>query len=459
MKTTGSRSLVLYLLGLGFLAGLCVFLYGFLFQGGDWAMQPFNKHLNGGGELTNAGKVLDRNNVILAQTKDGVRVYNDDVEIRRSMLHVVGDTNGYISTGVQHSYRSEIGGYNPVTGLLSLTGESPTNDITLTLDSRICKVAWEQMGVRKGAIAMYNYKTGEVLCLMSSPDFDPANVPEDIETNEKYEGVYLNKALSSSYAPGSIFKLVTTAAALENLEDPENKYFDCTGSTIINGNRITCTGEHGHIDMKNGLAKSCNIVFAELAVEIGKEKMTQTANQMGFNRSFTIDGIPTSKSVYDVSSAEIDGLAWSGVGQYTDTTNPYHMMLLMGAIANHGIPVEPYFIKSITSSFGLTSHGGKTATGSRLVNESTADRLRTLMRYNVTDDYGDNMFPGLSVCAKTGTAEVGGGKEPNAWIVGFSADERTPYAFAVVVEEGGYGRTAAGPIAAAVMAEAAKLGL
>ena len=455
MKTTGTRSFVLFLLAAGFLAGIVLFLYGFVFQGGEWAMQPFNKHLTGDSQLTNAGKVLDRNRVVLAQSKDGKRVYSGDEQIRRAVLHTVGDTNGYISTGVQHSYRSQMGGYNLVTGLIAPAGKTTGSDMTLTLDSAVCKVAYQKLNGRKGAAALYNYKTGEILCMVSTPGFDPANVPKDIDTNPKYDGVYLNRVLSSSYTPGSIFKLVTSAAALENIPDLESRTFECKGSITVNGNKINCTAKHGKINFQDGLAKSCNVVFAELAMELGKDKLTAAANEMGFNATYRVDGIPTAKSVFDISKAEKNDLAWSGIGQYTDLTNPFHMMLLMGAIANDGVPVNPYFIQSITTSFGLTTQRGAASNGARLVKAETAAKLKELMRYNVTSDYGDDMFPGMSVCAKTGTAEVGGGKQPNGWMVGFSADPSTPFAFAVVVEEGGYGRTSAGPIAAAMMAAAA----
>lgn len=456
MKTTGARSLVLYLLGGGFLLGIAVFLYGFIFHGGDWAMQAYNKHLTAGGQLSYAGEVLDRSNVILAKSEGGQRLYPQDEATRRACLHVVGDTNGYISTGVQYTYRSQLAGYNMVTGLTAPTGKSTGNDIKLTIDSRLQKLAWEKFDGRKGAAVLYNYKTGEVLCMMSSPTFDPVNVPDDIDSNETYEGVYLNRALSSAYPPGSIFKLVTSAAALENIPDLSTRKFECPGSITVNGNKITCTATHGAIDFRDGLAKSCNIVFAELAMELGPEKMTAAANQMGFNQSFSLDGIPTRKSVYDVTGAEDNGLAWSGIGQYHDTTNPFHMLLLMGAIANRGVPVQPYLIESVSSPFGVPSQSGHAANGARLVKDETADLLKEYMRYNVTSDYGDDMFPGLAVCAKTGTAEVGDGKKPCGWMVGFSSNENTPLAFAVVVEEGNYGRTSAGPIATALMAEAAK---
>lgn len=459
MKTTGTRSLILFLLTGGFLVGLVIFLASLVMEGGNWAFQPYNKHLSSGGQLSYAGEVLDRNGTVLAQSKDGERLYNDDELVRRATLHAVGDTMGYISTGVQYSYRAELAGYNIFTGLATPTGETTGSDIQLTLDSNLSKVTLQAFGNQKGAAVLYNYKTGELLCMVSSPTFDPGNVPADLntDTSGKYEGVYLNRALSASYTPGSIFKIVTSAAAIENIPDLDTRTFNCQGEITVNGNKITCLSRHGNIGFKDGLAKSCNIVFAELAMELGKEKMTAAAEAMGFNRSFDLDGIPTSKSQYDVSDAEENELAWSGVGQYTDLTNPYHMMLLMGAIANGGTPVKPYMIESITTHFGLVTKAGHTQNDRQLVQADTAAKLKEAMQYNVTSEYGDNLFPNMAVCAKTGTGEVGGGKEPNAWMVGFSSNEQTPYAFAVVVENGASGIRAAGGVASAMMAEAAKI--
>ena len=105
MKTTGGRAGILYLMILGFFVGLGVFLYGYGKDGSAWAMQPFNKYASGDSQLTTAGDVLDRSGVVLAKSEGGKRVYSSDETIRRAMLHAVGDTNGYISTGVQYLYR------------------------------------------------------------------------------------------------------------------------------------------------------------------------------------------------------------------------------------------------------------------------------------------------------------------------------------------------------------------
>jgi peptidoglycan glycosyltransferase len=457
MKTTGTRSLALLLIIVGFLAGISYFLFGMVTKGSMYAAQPYNRHLTANGQGSYSGEIADTNNVVLLKSENGKQIYNNDEEIRRATVHMVGDAKGYISTGIQYNYRSQLAGYNPITGLAQPMGSKPTgSNLKLTIDSSLCKLALEKFGSKRGAAVLYNYKTGEVLCMVSSPNFDPQNEPSDLGTNKKYEGVYLNRVLSSSYTPGSIFKIVTSAAAIENLSDMQTRTFQCNGSMMVNGNKVTCTATHGKLNFKNALAKSCNIAFAQLAMELGKDKMTAMANQMGFNKSYSLDGIPTSKSVYDVSKAEQQDLAWSGIGQYTNTVNPYHMMLLMGAIANDGVPVTPYLIQNITSSYGLTTQSGHTTNGTRLLKSETAAQLKTMMRYNVTNSYGDSMFPNLSVCAKTGTAEVGNGKQPNGWMVGFSSNEKTPLAFAVVIEEGNFGRTSAGQIASAIMAAAAQ---
>lgn len=452
MKTTGTRSLILILLTVAFAAGMLVFLADYARDGGNWAIQAFNKHITLGQNLS--GRVLDRNDTVVAYSDETGRVYHDDRSVRLGLLHVVGDTRGYIATSVQNLYRAELSGYNLVTGLVSPFGESNGSDVKLTLDANACKTAYEALGGKKGAVVVYNYTTGEILCEVSAPGFDPGAPPDDLDTDEtgKYEGVYLNNVLSSTYTPGSTFKIVTAAAAIEAIPDLDSRTFTCTGSTVINGNQINCTGVHGQMDFKTALANSCNVAFGELAVELGEEKMTAMAEQLGFNKSFSFDGVTTAKSSYRVAGASEDELAWSGIGQYTDLANPMHMAILMSAVANGGTPVMPRFVESVTTSFGLVTQSGGPVQGEKMLSATTAARLKTYLRYNVTNAYGDGTFPsGMQVCAKTGTAEVGEGKEPTGWIVGFCSNTETPYAFAVAVEEGSSGIGSAGAVASAVL--------
>ena len=124
MKTIKLRSLVLYILGAGFLAGLIFFLVCYVTQGGSWAMRASNAHLDGVNQLSGAGTITDRDGVVLAESKDGSRVYHPNETIRKAMLALVGDTRGYISTSVQAAYRSQLTGYNPVTGIGSLNNKN-----------------------------------------------------------------------------------------------------------------------------------------------------------------------------------------------------------------------------------------------------------------------------------------------------------------------------------------------
>lgn len=459
MKRVLRRSTMMLILAIAFLGGIGFFVFELVTNADSWVDQPYNAHISGSGGLEQAGVIYDRNDLILAQTVDGERIYNENDSIRKSLLHVVGDNSLNISTAVQSKYRSELTGYNLIWGLNMPQSLRKSNDIKLTIDSQTNAVAYDVLNSydKKGACVIYNYKTGEVICSVSTKGYDPQDPPEITEENEsEYDGVYLDNVLSSSYTPGSIFKIVTSAAAVENISDIHERSWTCTGSKEIGGSDITCVEAHGTINFEQAMAYSCNIVYAELAVEIGADKMNEAAEKVGINESFEVDGVGTSKGHYDVSEANTNQLAWSGVGQYDDTVNPMQMAMICGAIANGGTTTNPTYIKSSTQDFlsalGINNGGN----GREMFNADTASELDRIMRYTISDYYGDYLFGGLTVCAKTGTAEVGNDKEPNGWMVGYSKDEDCPLAFACVVEDSGFGFTYAGPVVEAAMIQAAK---
>lgn len=456
MKKTRRRSLVLYILSIGFFVGISLFVFRLVSNAETWVMKPINGHLSGD-ELNQSGTIYDTNGVVLAQSKDQKRVYNDDINVRKAMLHVVGDDSPNIATSIQNVYKSELFGYNFVLGLSAPKKLRTSKDITLTLDSNLCKFAYQKLGDNKGAIAVYNYKTGEILCMASTPTYDPENIPDiDSDTTGKYDGVYLNRVLSGALTPGSTFKIITSIAAIDNIPDIYDETFTCKQTKTVNNEKISCIGYHGNIGIKNAFVQSCNITFADIAMDLGADKMTSAANSLGFNHSFYIDGIPLERSVYNVEGATEASLGWSGVGQYNDLVNPAHMMMILGAIADGGTPTNPYMVKYMTSNLGIKSHVGSAVKGTRMMSENTAKEVSELMRYAVKNNYGDSMFGNLEVCAKTGTAEVSSdkSKEPHSWMVGFSKDSDCPLAFVVVVENGGSGIKTAGSIAASVMDKA-----
>lgn len=458
MKNTRRRSFALYILVLGFLFGLVVLTFKLITNSNTWALSSVNRHVSGIG-LSNSGKVLDKNNVILAQSLDNKRNYHTDEKIRKSMLHTVGDGTSQITTSIQSLYKAELYGYNFITGINCPNFLSVRKNVKLTLDSDVCKVALDKLGNTKGAVAVYNYKTGDIICMVSTPTYDPYSPPIiKGDNDEMYAGAYLNRVLSSTYTPGSIFKIVTAASGFENISSIDNKTFNCEKTFKVNNGDITCMSSHGNIDFKNAFAKSCNIYFSKLAIELGSDKMTNTANSLGFNKSFNINKAQTKASKYDVKSSNDYYLGWSGIGQHNDLVNPMHMLILMGAIANQGTAIMPNMIEEIVSdnAFSFLTNSSKKTQTVNFMQKETASKLKDIMRHAVKNNYGDSLFKDLTVCAKTGTAEVGENKDPHAWMVGFATNEEHPLAFVVIAENAGFGLKSAGPIAKSVMAAAIK---
>ena len=178
--------------------------------------------------------------------------------------------------------------------------------------------------------------------------------------------------------------------------------------------------------------------------------MTRYVDQFGVVDSISFDGIKTVDGNFDLSDAAQLNVAWGSIGQYTDLVNPCAYMTFVGAIASDGKGVKPYLVGNISSD-GINSYTAKKQMGERLMSKETAKILGEYMGYNVSDKYGSENFPGLTVCAKTGTAEVGGGKKPNAVFTGFVADDKYPLAFIAIVEDGGYGRTICIPMISKVL--------
>ena len=446
MRNMKYRSFILYFVIVAFFIGLGYYVCEFCGESQNWAFSPVNKHLSSG--ALSGGTISDANGEILARTQKGKRIYHENEDVRKAMLHVIGDGSTLIPTSIQSRYNAELFGYNFVTGFGAPEYFSSNRDIKLTLDSKICAAISKKFGDKKGTALAYNYKTGEVICMVSLPTYDVNNRPNlEDDANEKYEGVYLNRALSASYTPGSVFKIFTTMAGLEYMPDAETRSYNCDKVKIVEGEKVTCMQKHGKLDLKTALAKSCDIAFCDIALELGKDKMTKELAKMGFNSPQYFEGMELAQSVYDVANATKGDLGWSGIGQYTDTLNPMHMLKIMGALANGGTLIEPYMVSSVSLAGTKSVVNSAKITGRAYVTKEVANKLKEMMRFTMRTQYNDSLFGGIPMCAKTGTAEVGEGKLPHGWIVGFSYEDKFPIAFVVVVENGDFGIKSAGPIA------------
>ncbi len=454
MKMTSKRGFVVLLLVVAVFVGLGFLGYKLAVNGENWATLRANEHLTENGSFIAAGNIIDRNGEILARTENSQRIYNDSERIRRSTLHIVGDTEGYISSGVQTAYKTQLIGYNRVTGLHSLVKNGRGNDVKLTLDSEICAVAYDKLNGRKGVVAAYNYRTGELLCSVSSGNYDIRNKPSEAEIaenkNGQYDGVYMNRLIDGLYTPGSTFKVITAASVIENRSDISSWKYTCQGETVVDGVKVTCPRSHGTLTFKTAFSNSCNCAFAELGAALGKDKITETTKKFGFGESFSFGNVQTEKSRFDLSGAEKGDVAWASVGQYTTLVNPYHMLTVVGSVANGGTAVLPYAVSTVLTPEGKIVEE-TTARSRECISESVANLLKEMMRFTVKDNYGDDNFKGLRMCGKTGTAEISDKEEPHSWFVGFSENPSCPVAIVVVVENGGWGSSAALPIASAVM--------
>lgn len=447
MNRIAGRAGICLLLVLALLSGLVFFLVEYAVMAGDWVIFPGSPHVYNGGNI-GCGIITDRDGVLLLDL-NGQRSYAAEESVRRSTVHWLGDRKGNIDAPALAAYSSELAGFDLLNGVYSYADGGGEAELTLSAVAQ--SAAIEAMGNHKGTIAIYNYKTGELLCAVTTPNYDPDNAPNISADDEgAYEGLYLNRFTQSAYVPGSIFKIVTLAAALESIPDIQQQTFVCKGSYQIGNDTVTCDGTHWEQDLKMAFRNSCNCAFAQIAQQLGKETLQRYVETFGVTESVRFDGITTASGKFDLTDASEVSLAWSSIGQYTDLVNPCAYMTFVGAIAAGGKGVHPYLVQSVKSG-GITAYRADVQYGERIMSASTAQTIREFMGFNVSDKYGSENFPGLTVCAKTGTAEVGGDKKPNAMLTGFVADDPYPLAFIVAVEDGGYGREICVPILSKVL--------
>ena len=452
MNRVVGRSAILLILVVSLTAGMFVFVLDYFANADDWVMTEGSPHVYTDYSSV-SGLITDRNGVLLMDTTDG-RVYTKNELLRKSIIHWLGDRQGNIYAPTIGHYAAQLTGHSLINGLYVYGNDGGT--VTLTLSAQAQMAALEALGDRKGTVAVYNYKTGEILCAVTNPTYDPDNVPDIAgDTEGLWEGAYINRFLKGAYIPGSIFKIVTTAAALETVPDIQERTFFCAGVTEYGIDKVTCMSKHGKQTLKEAFRNSCNCAFAQIAGLLGGETLQSYAEAMGVTGKLTFDGVTTAPGSIQAAGEADVMVAWSAIGQHKDLINPCQFLTMVGAVANGGVGATPYIVEGIDGG-GWGSYQAQTTHTDRLISQETAQILQAFMRNNVEDYYGDENFPGMTVCAKSGTAEVGGGKTPNAMFTGFVADEEYPLAFIVIVENGGYGRKTCVPILQQVLAACKK---
>lgn len=439
-----------------------------LTYGNRWFSSIRNPRVRTQKELVIAGDILDCEGAVLAHTdSEGVRQYHPDAAVRSALVHVVGDGQGQIANGVETFQTSYLYGFQVslpelILGLFS--GEPRTGDtVQLTVSAPLSAAvaaafeAQPQTAGKRGAAVVMNWRTGAVAALVSLPSFDPCAITDAVRADAGKP--FWNRATQAKYPPGSTFKTVTAAAALKNIPRAEEIRIECTTDVLDFGSHVISDyggGAHGTVGLRSGYLQSCNKLFANVALNVGAERLRTEAERFGFNDNFLFRDLVVENSVYPAGSLSDYELAACGFGQSAIAATPLHMCMIAAGVANGGQMMEPRLIQSVSAAAGGSRLAFSSAPYRTCMDAETAAKLQGYMRGVVSEGTGRRAaVSGLTVCGKTGTSDSteGGTAVSYGWFIGYIAEEDCPYAIAVVVENldpGVSGGTSAAPVAGQV---------
>ncbi|MBQ8508106.1 MAG: penicillin-binding protein 2 [Clostridia bacterium] len=454
MRVVGLLIVVLFI-GAGVWFGITAFR-----QGDNWASTAYNPRLARSSSAR--GDITDRDGVVLATTgSDGERIYLENSAARRALSQTVGDTAGMSGTGVESFFSSTL--LDLSTSLTDRLSEL-FNDVShmgssvqITIDAPLqASIASAFPEGYDGAVCILNYKTGEILAMVSMPNYDPAN-PSGSDAEGVTDTAYLNRCLQGLYTPGSVFKIVTLASALEADPNVLNQAFTCSNTWEYEGGSIVCMSgnvAHGDLNLKRAFTKSCNVTFGKLAYQLGEERLRATAEKFGFNENFKFGDFTIYNSAFPEDTRSMNGLVWAGIGQGEVLVTPLHMAMISGAVANGGSMMQPYLVEKITTALGQVTRRGEPKLYRQVMSASTARTIAEYMYETVESGTATKAaVQGYTICGKTGSAETSDDKTKatNAWYTGFIYSDEHPYAISVVIEEGGAGSDMASRLASVAM--------
>ena len=469
-----------------FIALISYIVYFQVFKGPDIASDSGNKRLWAKRNEVLRGTIYDRDGEALTNS---IRIDKDN----QSREYIYGDlfvhALGYIDerfgiTGLEDEFDSELSKYNGFSnGIRSFINnfdlkaafenrdeEKIGNGIVTTLDYDIQKAAYDAMGDLNGAVVAINPKTGEILAMVSKPTYDPSNleqVIEDANTGVDEDSKLLNRAIDGIYPPGSVFKTVTLAAALENNPNIVNETFHDTGKIeFADGTSLSnyMNQVHGDISLQMAYRVSSNFVFGTLAMDMGNSKLKEVAERFGFNSRIKGVGVSIAQSSFPtLNEEELGNIAQSGIGQGSVLSTPIQMAIVAATVANDGVLMEPKLVNKVVDNDGNTIREIENkALKEDVITSDIANTIKEYMGYLVSNNlYRWPAFEGTNAGGKTGTAdymlEDGSEGIPHGWFISVAPLDNPQIAVAVIVEEGENGAGSAAEIASQVV-RAAVLG-
>lgn len=422
-------------------------------------VHPYNRRLAAYEAQIHRGTIYDRQGAVLAQTKEGRRYY----ALAQDAAHPVGFVSErYGRTGLESAFDRYLLGQTSGDRLRMLWDRlrgRPLrgNDVVVTLDARLQRLAMQLLAGRKGAAVVLDPRSGAILALASSPSFDPNRIEEHYqEIQRAKEAPLFNRAIQGAYPPGSTFKLVTAAGILAVDPGVSKRIFNCQGSITVEGFELRDTAVHGKLDFERALALSCNSTFAQLGLELGAQRFYQTARAFGLTQN-PWENTDTAILPYRPGTLTPPEkmnrplLASSAIGQGEVLVSPLQMALVAAAIANDGVIMRPYFLDRVQDPSGRVVYKNEPRPWLKATDGEVAKVIKKAMVAVVRDGTGrEASLPGVSVAGKTGSAQNPHG-DTHAWFVGFAPAENPRVVVAVIVENGGSGGAVAAPVARELM--------
>ena len=451
--------LAVFLLLMGYLS------YFTLVKGPQIVTNTDNKRLWDIRNQVERGTIFDRNGKALSvseKTDDGKykRVYKGGA----ATAHALGYFDERFGiTGLENLYDQRLSSNISTSfGAWLANGFKSTNkkgdDVYTTLDYSLQKTAYDAIGDKNGAVVVLNAKTSEILTLVSKPSFDPNKLSQNWEALNKDKDIpLLNRAVSGMYPPGSTFKVVTGVSALDNISGIENEVYEDKGKIDLGGGYTLANDNNkvmGNINLHDAMVRSSNVYFGELGIRLNND-LFDTAQKFMFNKNIPSDGLIIDTSRFpDYSSNEKGNLAQTGIGQAEILATPIQMALVAQAVANDGIMMKPSLVSKVTDYNQNTIKSFKPDEIATISNAENIGKIKLYMKDVVSKGTGTRaQVKGVSVCGKTGTAQHVESKTPHSWFIGFAPYDNPQVAIAVLVEEGGYGGTAAARITSQVLSK------
>ena len=448
-------NVVTYLFFAIFLAMIAYFVYFLAVESEDFINNEYNGLQTLFEEDVVKGEIVTSDGYVIAETvNDADGKPSRNYPYGKMFAHLTG-YSANVRTGLEKQLNFTLlrsHGYFVDQLISEFSNEKLLGDnVITTVRYDLQELAYNALGKYDGAIVVMEPSTGKILAMVSKPTYNPNTIEKDWDSLQEGSALY-NRATQGQYAPGSVFKILTLLAYMENNPDTYLDYsYECTGKITIGNKTIHCASnkKHGTVDLKSSFAKSCNTSFVNMMQSIDENTLKKLCDSMLFNKNLPI-AFESSVSSFSLSESDADALKMdTAIGQGKTLVSPLHMAMLASAICNDGVAMRPYLVDRIENFNDILVKETKPKEYETLFTEEQLVILSEFMRNTVTSGTATRLNKdSYTAYGKTGTAQTTNDlNQTNAWFVGYAKQGDKEIAIAVIVEDSGTGSSYAVPIA------------